>query len=384
MVRSSTTLTNNRSDVGSSFIGRLILSRPPAISIGDGSIATNVETAAGAALQSMMGLPQEEDVTFVKRAALALAGAICIAPATTYAQEKYPSRPIEMVIPTAAGGGTDISLRMLAEIAEPLLGQKVVVVNKPGGGGTVGMAQVVLARPDGYTVGGLWNAPLTMTPHMLPAPYKVNDYAAVSLVTAAPTVMCVKSAFPASDGKGFIDELRRNPGKYTYGNDGVGGTIQLAAERVFTKLGVKARPIPFAGAGETLKAFLGGHVDIYGGSVPPILPYVKDNSAKCMMVTSAERNASLPEAAGLADLGAPDEATVLWRGIIAPLKLPADRLAALQKAFAGAAQSEKFREFMLKRGEEAKGSSSAEFRKLIDSEYEAMGKVMAAIGLTKK
>lgn len=308
----------------------------------------------------------------------------CIGLSSAAAQEKYPSRPIELVIPTAAGGGTDISLRMLAEIVEPILGQKVVVVNKPGAGGTVGMAQVVQARPDGYTIGGLWNAPLTMTPHMLPTPYKNSDYAAVTLVTAAPTILCVKAAFPAGDGKAFIEELRKNPGKYTYGNDGVGGTIQLATERVFSKLGVKARPIPFAGAGDTLKAFLGGHVDIYGGSIPPILPYVKDKSAKCLMLTSAERNASVPQAAGLADLGAPNEATVLWRGIIAPLKLPADRLAVLQKAFAQAAQTPKFKEFMQKRGEEAKGSSSAEFRNLIDSEYDAMGKVMAAIGLAKK
>lgn len=310
--------------------------------------------------------------------------ALSIGAFSAMAQEKFPSRPIEMVIPTAAGGGTDISLRMLAEIVGPILGQKVVVVNKPGGGGAIGMTAIVQARPDGYTIGGLWNAPLTMTPHMLPTPYKNSDYAAVSLVTASPTILCVKAAFPADNGKAFIEELRKNPNKYTYGNDGVGGTIQLAAERVFTKLGVKARPIPFAGAGETLKAFLGGHIDIYGGSISPIMPYVKDKSAKCLMLTSAERNASVPDAAGLADLGAPDEATVLWRGIIAPKAVPADRLAVLQKAFAEAALSPKFKEFMGKRGEEAKGSSSAEFRKLIDSEYEAMGKVMASIGLTKK
>ena len=300
------------------------------------------------------------------------------------AQEKFPSRPIEMIIPTAAGGGTDISLRMLAEIVEPILGQKVVVVNKTGGGGTVGMSSIVQAKPDGYTIGGLWNAPLTMTPHMLPAPYKPSDYTAVTLVTASPTILCVKAAFPADNGKAFIEALRKNPNKYTYGNDGVGGTIQLATERVFSKLGVKARPIPFAGAGETLKAFLGDHIDIYGGSIPPILPYVKDKSAKCLMVTSAERNAAVPEAASLADVGAPNEATVLWRGIITPNGLPPDRLAVLQKAFAEAAQTPKFKDFMQKRGEEAIGSSSAELRKLIDTEYDAMGNVMASIGLKKQ
>lgn len=313
-------------------------------------------------------------------AALALAIVACGATA----QDKFPSRPIEMVIPTAAGGGTDISLRMLAEIVEPLLGQKVVVVNKTGGGGAVGMAGIVSAKPDGYTIGGLWNAPLTMTPHMLPAPYKPSDYAAVSLVTWAPTILCVKAAFPANDGKAFIDELKKNPNKFTYGNDGLGGTLHLASERVFQKLGVKARPVPFAGAGETLKAFLGDHIDIYAGSISPVLPYVKDKSAKCLMLTSAERNATVPDAAGLSDLGVPNEATVLWRGIIAPKAVPADRLAVLQKAFAEAAQSPKFKEFMEKRGEEAKGSSAAEFRKLIDTEYDAMGKVMESIGLAKK
>lgn len=315
---------------------------------------------------------------------VAVVAVVGFAASSATAQEKFPSRPIELVIPTAAGGGTDISLRMLAELVEPLLGQKVVVVNKTGGGGTVGMAGIVQAKPDGYTIGGLWNAPLTMTPHMLPAPYKPSDYAAVSLVTWAPTILCVKAAFPANDGKGFIGELKKNPGRYTYGNDGLGGTLHLASERVFSKLGVKARPVPFAGAGETLKAFLGDHIDIYAGSISPILPYVRDKSAKCLMLTSAERNPTVPDAAGLDDLGVPNEATVLWRGIIAPKAVPPDRLAVLQKAFSEAAQSPRFKEFMMKRGEEAKGSSSADFRQLIDIEYAAMGKIMESIGLAKK
>jgi len=147
---------------------------------------------------------------FVKNAfALAV---VALAMTSALAQEKYPSRPIEMVIPTAAGGGTDISLRMLAELAEPALGQKIVVVNKTGGGGTVGMAGIVGAKPDGYTIGGLWNAPLTMTPHMLPAPYKPSDYAAVTLATWAPTVLCVKAAFPANDGKSFMGSFAIAPG----------------------------------------------------------------------------------------------------------------------------------------------------------------------------
>lgn len=299
------------------------------------------------------------------------------------AQDVFPSRPIELVIPTAAGGGTDIALRQLAQLVEPILGQKIVVVNKPGAGGAIGMENITQAKPDGYVIGGLWNAPLTMTPHGQKTMSKPGDYATVSLVTWSPIVHCVKAAFPANNGKEYIEELRKNPNKYTYGNDGVGGTIQLATERVFAKLGVKARPVPFAGAGETVRAFLGDHVHIYGGSIAPVLPYVKDKSTKCLMVTSADRNSALPEASGLTDVGAASEATVLWRGIIAPKTLPADRLAVLQKAFSTAALSPKFVEFMAARGEDAKGSSPAEFRDLIASEYEAMGKVIVTLGLVK-
>ena len=99
------------------------------------------------------------------------------------AQEKYPSRPIELIVHYAPGGGTDIIMRLLAQIIEPMLGQKVVIVNKPGAGGILGVAAVTQAKPDGYTLGGVANAPLTMVPHIQPAPYAPADYIPVSLVT---------------------------------------------------------------------------------------------------------------------------------------------------------------------------------------------------------
>jgi tripartite-type tricarboxylate transporter receptor subunit TctC len=197
-------------------------------------------------------------------------------------------------------------------------------------------------------------------------------------------LLCTKKDFPANSGKELVEEIRKNPGKYTYGNDGIGATIQLAVERILHKLDLKARGIPYGGAGETLKAFLGGHIDIYAGSIAPIQPYLKEGSAKCLIVTSAERNAALPQAASLTDLGIPDEGTVLWRGIVVPNGLPADRVAFLEKVFREAAQTPRFKEFMKTRGEEARGSTGTELRALIDSEYAAMGKVMKAIGLVKQ
>jgi tripartite-type tricarboxylate transporter receptor subunit TctC len=302
----------------------------------------------------------------------------------TLAQEKYPARPIEIIVPTPPGGGTDLVIRQLAEIVEPLLGQKVVVVNRPGGGGMLGMAAVVKAKPDGYVLGGLWNAPLTMTPHMQKAPYGPNDYLTISMADTSPVVLCVKKDFPAQDSKEFFAHLKSHPGKYTYGTDGVGGTIQLASERVFIKLGLKVRAVPFGGAGETVKNYLGGHVDFFGGSITTILPYVKEGSTRCMFSTGSDRVNSLPDVANLTDLGMPEASTQLWHGVVAPKGLAPDRVAILEKAFQQAAQSDKFKQFMEPKGVIVTGTTAKEFRTLLDKEYAAMGEVMQSIGLSNK
>ena len=240
------------------------------------------------------------------------------------------------------------------------------------------------ARPDGYTLGGLWNAPLTMTPHMQQAPYTPRDYLTISMSDVAPTVICVKKDFPANNATEFFEVLKQSPGKYTYGTDGVGGTIQLAAERVFIRKGVKVRAVPFGGAGETVQNYLGGHVDFFGGSISTILPYVKEGSTKCMFTTGPDPIASLPGVASLTDLGMPEASTQLWHGVLAPKGLPADKAAILEKAFIQAAQSEKFRNFAESKGMVVKGTTAKEFRALLDDEYKAMGEVMSAIGLKQK
>ncbi|MBI2289153.1 MAG: hypothetical protein HYU73_02210 [Betaproteobacteria bacterium] len=160
--------------------------------------------------------------------------------------------------------------------------------------------------------------------------------------------------------------------------------LHLSTERIFTKLGIKARPVPFGGAGETLKNFLGGHVDIYAGSIPPIVPHVKAGAAKCLLLTSKEKNAAVPQAASLSELGIPETATYLWHGIVGPKGIPPDRIAILEKAFARAAKSDKFRQLMEAKGVTVEGSGAAEFRKLIDTEFKAMGEVVTSLGMAKK
>jgi putative tricarboxylic transport membrane protein len=302
-------------------------------------------------------------------------------PTGAHADDKFPSHPITLIVPTPPGGGTDVAARLLSSLAEKTLGQKIIVVDKPGAGGVIGVEEMLRAAPDGYTIAGVWNSPLTITPQLYPVSYKQDAYLPIVLSDTSPLAFCVMKDFPAKDGKALIALLKASPNKYTYGTDGVSGTVHLAAELMFSALGVKARAIPYGGAGETLTAFMGHSVDIYGGSLPPILPFVQNGTAQCLMLSSTNGNTMLPGAASLADLGIPQNQTLLWHAVIAPAGIPKDRLAILEHAFQEAASSIKYQEFAKKQGEEAVAWKSVEARAFIDKEYAALSGVVAELGL---
>ncbi len=318
-------------------------------------------------------------------AGLVLLGLLASAlPGGASAAEPYPTKPIEVIVPTPPGGGVDISTRLLAEVTEPFLGQKLVVINKSGGSGTVGMATLTQAKPDGYALASVWNAPLTIMPHTLQVPYTLEDLVPIFPTGGAPLVFCVRPEFPAGNAKEFIDVLRKNPRKFTFGTEGVGGLVQLTAERVFQTQATQQRPVPFGGAGETMKAFLGAHVDFFLGPISVIQPHVKAGKARCVLVTARERTEAMPEAASLADIGAAQVAGGVWRGIIGPKGLPADRLTILEKAFRQGVQSAKYRDFMKRQGEYATGNSAADLAELIHTEHLAFGQIVKELGLGKK
>ena len=220
-------------------------------------------------------------------------------------------------------------------------------------------------------------------PHTLKATYTPNDYIAVIELANSPYVMCVSPNFPAKDGPGLVAELKKNPGKYTYGNDGIGGTGQLAAQRVFRALKLDVRDVPFKGAGETLTNFLGGHVDIYMGSISPVMPQMKTGKARCVIVTSAARTPSIPEASGLKDLGIPAEETLLWRAILAPKATPPDVVKKIETAFEQAMSTPAVKKYCEEAGEQIQIRKGVELRKMLDSEYAALGVVAKSLNLVQ-
>lgn len=291
--------------------------------------------------------------------------------------------PIVLIWPAPPGGGGDLYFRILGKVIEQQTGTPVVVSNVPGGGGSIGVAKMISAKPDGRTIAGVWTAPISIAPHTLGVSYTPADYVPVMEFSSAPYAICVNDDFPAASVDEFVTLLRRNPDKYTFGTDGPGGMGQLAATRIFSDLGIRQRDVPFKGAGESSVALLGKHVDMYVGTIPTILPHVKSGAVRCMLVTSAKRHSALPSTAGLQDLGIPQDETALWRAIIAPRGTPPSTIATLETMFEAAARSPESMKFLDDAGETLVVVKGAELAAKLDREYRAFDQVVQSIGMAR-
>ena len=309
-------------------------------------------------------------------------GALALVSASVLAQG-WPARPIEMIVPIAPGGGMDAQARLLAELVEPELKQRIVAVNRPGAGGTIGVGQLVKAAPDGYTIAAVWSGPLTASPHSQPVPYGLDDYVPVIQFSKAPFVVCVPPEFPAGSGAELVAHLKQSPDKYTYGNEGAGGTLHLGAERIFGALGVTVRAVPFSGAADTVRNFLGGHIALYAGGFTSILPHAKAGKAKCLMLTSAARNPVFPQAAGLDELGVGGAETVFWRAILVPRGTPPEVVQRLDAAYRAAIASKRFQDTLASLGEVSSTLSGAALSQFIREEHAALGRLAKQAGVSR-
>jgi len=299
------------------------------------------------------------------------------------AAEKFPDRPIRIIVPVGAGGGTDVFARALADMASTALGQTVLVENRPGASGTLGVQQVVTANPDGYTLGFIWNTPLTAAPHSVSARYTPDDYVAMFDVGYSAYTLCAQPNFPANGLKEMIALIRSKPDTYSWGNEGAGGTLHLGMERVIQTLGLKMTVVPFQGGHKSLNALLGGHIDFYGGSVVVGMGAIKANKMKCLLLTTAEDSPDVPGASGLASIGLADHAVTIWWGMIAPKGIPADRMQRLQTVFQEAVQSERMRGILAAQGATPRMRTGDALRTAIRDEYNALGSVADRLGLKK-
>ncbi|WAC27554.1 Bug family tripartite tricarboxylate transporter substrate binding protein [Ancylobacter sp. SL191] len=268
--------------------------------------------------------------TLAAAAATALASLLALAPATA---QTFPTRPVTLVVPFAAGGSTDLVGRLIAERMSAELGQPVVVENKGGAGGNLGAAQVAKAAPDGYTI--LMG---TVATHALnPAIYKkmpydpVTSFAPISLLAVVPNVLVVNPEFPAKTTEELIVLLKKEPGKYSYASSGNGTPLHLSGELFKSMAGVDMQHIPYQGAGPALVDVLSGQVPIMFDNLPSSSSHIKSGKLRALGVTTTEKASSFPDVPTIAE-AVPGYETYTWNALFAPAGTPPEVIATLNAA----------------------------------------------------
>ena len=236
----------------------------------------------------------------------------------------YPSRPITLIVPTAPGGTTDISARMLAEPLGKALGQSVVVDNKGGGNGAIAALAVKRAEPDGHTLLMQYSGYHVITPHVSKQKpqWEAEDFRAVANVLSAPQVIVVRDTVPAKNMAELIAYAKANPGKMTYASSGNGSLQHVTGAMLEQQAGIQLTHVPYKGTGPALQDLLGGQVDMTFGTPPPFMQHIASGKLRALAVTGKTRLASLPNVPTAAEAGLPRLDATSWFALFAPAKTP--------------------------------------------------------------
>jgi tripartite-type tricarboxylate transporter receptor subunit TctC len=316
----------------------------------------------------------EKSVTLTRRHAL-LATASLLATGAARAED-YPSRPVELIVPFAAGGGTDLLARLTGEGLGRRLGQSFVVINRPGANTNIGTLSVVRAKPDGYT---LLMASLGLAAN--PSLYaKLNfdplaDLAPITLLANSPTVLVVPPALPVATLAEFIAYARQHPGELNYGSYGAGSGPHLATELFMAMTGTRLVHIPYGGGGPAAVGAMTNQVQALFASVLPVLGMVRGGKLKPIAIASQHRSALLPDVPTFAE-GGLDYRTGTWFGLLAPARTPAAIVATLHRETVAVLREASVHDRLAEQGAEVVGNSPEEFRAFIREETDRLARVI--------
>lgn len=242
---------------------------------------------------------------------------------TAAAQAAYPSKTVTMVVPTAAGGTTDLSARMLAQALGPVLGQTVVVDNKGGGNGNIAASIVKRAEADGHTVLMQYSGYHVISPHITKQKqWEQGDFQPVANVISAPQVIVVRADLPVKTLPELIAYAKAHPGKLNYASSGNGSLQHVTGAMLEQQGGIKMVHVPYKGTGPALQDLLGGQVDLTFGTAPPFMPHIASGKLRVLAVTGKERLASLPDVPTTAEAGYPKVDATSWFAVFAPAAVP--------------------------------------------------------------
>ena len=313
--------------------------------------------------------------------ALGLAAAAAL-PSLSFAQA-YPAKPITVVVAFSAGGNNDLRARQLGIPVGAMLGQSVIVDNKPGASGNIGHDYVAKAAPDGYTLGIGAMGPLAVNPSLYP---KLNfdpqrDFTPIVLIEKAPLVLVTRVEKPFKSVKDVVDAAKAKPGALTIGNAGPGGAHHLSGELFEQAAGITTLSVPYKGGGPASTALLSGEIDMMFEQTYAALPSIKAGKTRALAVTSARRLPSLPDVPTMAELGYPEVVVSNWLGLIGPKGTPPAVVKKLNESFNKALAAPDMREKITGPGNEVGGGTPEEFAAFIAAENKRWAALVKAKGI---
>ena len=297
---------------------------------------------------------------------------VCMAMGGKAGAQAWPTKPIHLISPFSTGSTVDLQARLIAVPLGELLGQPVVVENKAGAGGAIGLDAVAKAAPDGYTIGIGTTGPMAINPYLIGStvPYDPNkDFAAIGQYGIGPNVIVVNAGVPAKTLPELIALAKAKPGTISYASSsGIGSTAHLAGELLGSAAGIDIVHIPYKGNAEGVTALLGGQVQMAISGLPPMIAHVQSGKLRALAVTGPSRMAQLPDVPTVTEIGFKEIDVSAWYGVVAPAGTPPDIVAKLADAWAKAIARPEVRERFLATGTEPFVTSPKQFADLIRSD----------------
>jgi tripartite-type tricarboxylate transporter receptor subunit TctC len=321
-------------------------------------------------------------VTFCRSLTVSIALLAISAAAPAALAQAFPTKTIQLVVPYPPGGAGDALARPLALRLKELLGQPVVIENKPGANGILGMAAVAGAAADGHTLVLGAIGPLSVSPALQKLPFDPQrDFAPVAFLAAVPNVLVVNSATPVKSVADLITLAKQKPGQLNYGSAGTASSNQLAAELFNQAAGVQIAHIPYKGGAPAEADLLAGHLSLIFDNLPPALPHIRAGSFRALAVTSLRRQPSLPDVPTMGELGYPDFEAGSWFGVLAPAATPRPLVERLNKAIVEIMRDPAVRDAYVKQGFDLNPGTPEQFADFIRSEATKWQAVVKSAGI---
>ncbi len=296
---------------------------------------------------------------------VAAGAAALLGVAGTAAAQTYPDHPVKWIVPFAPGGGGDTTARLVARQAEKLLGQPIIVDNRPGAATIVGVQALLSAPSDGYTLFS-GNDSLATNLYLLDkVPYTLDDVVGVSVISKSPLALVARADFPAKDLAEMLQMIKTSNGSLNYGSWGIGSTSHLAMETLLDRTGASATHAPYSGSAPAALALIGGQLDVMFIDVGTGLPYVKSGKMKVYAISTKERNPAFPDAPTLAEAALPGFDMYSWNGLWVRKGTPAPIVQMLTGAIQKVLSVPEFRKDQVERGNVPWGSTPQELDKLL-------------------